>query len=460
MRWLVLSASFCLACSGEGDPQAQLLLVIDIDAPVIGQIAGEPALSSDAAVDTVRIDAVAADGSIYDQREFVAPALLDWPISLGIASRGSSVRLRIRAFRGVWAAPDSTGGLLEPLREVTIDRVVDASPPEEGVSMVRVLLSLDCLGRSASFLDPPGTCIDAARLDALPSEGLEPIEESPTDTRAGSAPPAREQPCAGPGPGADALCIPGGFTVLGDRSLVGIQDVLVLDPYPLRPVQLSPYWLDRTEVTVGRFRPLSAMLTGAPPILKDLSDPLARDCSWLGPDDASHDTFALTCITRETAAEICAFLGGRLPSEAEWEHAARGRGQRRRYPWGDQPVKCCMTSAARFTGPCSYFGPEPVGSHQPSDDCGGIGDASRDGVLDLGGGVVEFMRDDFARYGEGCWGWEGVALDPVCNDAQGGPSARGASWEAPLAQTTPALRKLGVHGPGQGFRCAYSDGGS
>ena len=67
MRWLVLSASFCVACSGEGDPQAQLLLVIDIDAPVIGQIAGEPALSSDAAVDTVRIDAVAVTESSEPQ---------------------------------------------------------------------------------------------------------------------------------------------------------------------------------------------------------------------------------------------------------------------------------------------------------------------------------------------------------------------------------------------------------
>jgi formylglycine-generating enzyme required for sulfatase activity len=97
-----------------------------------------------------------------------------------------------------------------------------------------------------------------------------------------------------------------------------------------------------------------------------------------------------------------------------------------------------------------------VASHLPSESCPAA-DLSRDGVVDLGGGVVEYTRDEFVPYGVGCWGFAAVALDPLCSDAAGGRTTRGGSWEAPLAQMTPALRRLGVHGPGQGFRCAYQD---
>ena len=257
-----------------------------------------------------------------------------------------------------------------------------------------------------------------------------------------------------------------------------------LDPVPLLPVSVAPFWLDTLEMTVGRFRRLAGRVTSVAPVTKDPANQFDAFCTYLGEGDASNDALPLNCVTWELATEVCTILGGSLPSEAEWEHAARGRGQRRRFPWGDLNPACCTTSAGRKALPmipqvCPGAGLEPAGSHPAKQDCPGLGDVSRDGILDLGGGVREWTRDAYRPYGHPCWG-VGLGVDRVCEgtsldggldggdggDGDGGDggvalsdiqhTTRGGAWSAGPTLALAALRSSLIKETNEtGFRCRY-----
>jgi formylglycine-generating enzyme required for sulfatase activity len=229
---------------------------------------------------------------------------------------------------------------------------------------------------------------------------------------------------------------------------------------------VGPFLLDQTEFTVQRFRlqVLSGALSGAE--MPTLRDPQASPyCTWLGVADTSNDDKPLNCVHYETASRACQVAGGALPTEAQWEHAARGRGERRRYPWGNQDPECCLLSAGRPPPdgndcPSMGSGVESAGSHRPTPSCGGRGDESRDGVLDMAGSLAEALQDELRDYTDPCWG-RGILRDPVCTTAS--PSVRAAreiSWSAGLADAWLVLRRgyQSSGTPQEGFRCAYEGG--
>lgn len=475
--FLATVALGCTGCSSVAPARPQLLIVIDTDAPVIGQLASHPEISPDAVIDTVRVDAVKPDGSSFDLRDFVAPEPLDWPLSFGVASAEATpgaVRLRIRGFRGSFARPGEVNGIatLEPEPGTAIDRVIDLDLPSDGVLRIRILLSADCMGATALFPvvagDPTLTCIDGAHRSANAKEGVEKLAEDETPpSRVGTWASAQEVHCTAP-TNEDRVCVPGGFTILGDLAFTGVTEILRLDSAPLHPALLSPFLLDRTEFTVGRFRTRIAKMIDSSllPVKKKPGDPLLGFCTWLGPDDATNDALPLNCVTLDATEAACKLDGGGfLPSEAQWEHAARGRGQRRLYPWGNDTATCCAVSASRpseLNDPLvectmSGLGLEPVGSHPVSEACNGLGDVSRDGVLDLGGSLSEVTRDKAQPFTDPCWKLRGVQSDPVCLDE--GASAhiyRGANWHAGLSNALAPFRyTLAQVGPTVGFRCAY-----
>jgi formylglycine-generating enzyme required for sulfatase activity len=170
------------------------------------------------------------------------------------------------------------------------------------------------------------------------------------------------------------------------------------------------------------------------------------------------DRLPVNCIGWETAAELCDRRGGRLPSEAEWEHAASGRGLGWRYPWGDDGAECCGASLDRLAiclGSADYV--EPVGSH-PHEGCPWSGDVSRDGVLDLGGSLGEWLRDHFAPFGQQCWASAGIAYDPTCDEGLQARSLRGSDFTSGLASPVVARRSFDASGYWTtGMRCSYED---
>ncbi|MEZ4230327.1 MAG: SUMF1/EgtB/PvdO family nonheme iron enzyme [Polyangiaceae bacterium] len=463
-----LAALVTAACQSEREVRPQLFVEVDTDMPTLSQVIEDDRLSRDAALDTLRIDVIDTSGHVIDFLDVVGPTPSDWPVSFGVprAEGQAAVRLRLRLFRGQFADPGEANGLptLEPLSNTTIDRVVDLTFPESGVRSARIELRGDCLGVRASFGRDTKSCVDA---DHQFEEPAFPTDPATGETRVGTWSKAFEQPCTGPSPGPDTICIPGGFAVLGERDFAGLGGGF-LDPYPLVPVLISPFWMDRTEITVGRYRdfvnrngePIHPPETYLP------GDRFQSTCSFLGLDSAANDQSPLNCMRRSVAEAICADAGGELPSEAQWEFAARGRGRGYLYPWGNEPADCCTASFERF----SYAGSlvrceakpplERVGSHPESSECNSRGDVSRDGVLDMAGSVAEMSRDSGRTFADDCWKSNGTLRDPVCEADGGLFTLRGGNFSAGQGLLLAALRNTSPEFAATsttGARCVYRE---
>lgn len=456
-RGFALSVAISGLACGDPEPRPQWVVVLDTDAPLTGQLAGGQADVADAAIDTLRIDVLRATGSRIETREIVAPDPRDWPVSFGVVTdEDPGLQVRIRAFRGREAAVDADGLVAPPPRR-TIDRLVRFEGTPDGREEVGIRLALACLNRPPSFAAPATTCADANQLRVAPSEGRVP---SPTSGSAGGSELLASRPCTGAPPaGIDAVCIPGGFTVIGDERLAGIDDLFVVSPVPSFPARVSPFWLDRDEVTVGEVRALYAagVLFAAEPGLPDVTEPGLEGCTWRGRDDAENDARPVNCVGNDTAAAVCAARGGHLPTEVAWEHAARGRGAGLIYPWGDAE-DCCGAVFERSDGFCgARLGPEPGGPRPRPEGCP-FADVSRDGVRDLGGNVLEITAGPSDPYDASCWPALGVPTDPQCVGGRQDQVARGGSWRTGLAVGRVTHRKRLIPADDAGFRCAYDDG--
>lgn len=454
-------------CGNSAPVRAQLLIEVDTNVPTLEQALDDEQLSVDASLDTLRIDVIRDDGTVIDFLDVVAPTPDDWPITFGAlpSEDGRRVRFHMRLFRGKHATRGTLNGVptLEPQPRLAVQRVVDLEFPESGVREARVALSGDCLGIAPQFGKVATSCIDAARPSAPAEQGIEPMARR---TEVGSWSLARPVPCAGEAP-AGAVCVPGGFSVLGDDALVGYADYV--DAAPLVPILTQPFFVDRTEVTVGRYRDFVAA-NGEPtePALSYVEgDQIRSFCGFRSHAVGDYDQLPLNCTAWDTFRAICQAAGGDLPTEAQWEHMARGRGQARTFPWGEEDVTCCRSSVSRagVTGVAllcpTAAGIAPVGSHLTSESCG-VGDQSRDGVLDLGGSVSEFTLDNARAYSQNCWSGPGILRDPQCVEAGGLVTERGGSFTKGPQNSTAALRVNGskLHvSPGVGGRCVYPAGG-
>jgi formylglycine-generating enzyme required for sulfatase activity len=142
------------------------------------------------------------------------------------------------------------------------------------------------------------------------------------------------------------------------------------DEKPQHAVSLKAFDIDRTEVTQGAYAACIQARACRPP-----------SCAW----DCSQTEYPARCIERNDAEAYCAWAGKRLPSEAEWELAARGT-DGRIYPWGNQPADCTLVNMAGCDGHVDAVGAHPTG-------------ASPYGLLDMEGNVVEMVSDWYdAKY--------------------------------------------------------------
>ena len=448
---MVLAAN--VSCRNEATPHPQLLVVVDTDLPTLLQVEVDPSLSRDVAIDALRVDLIGADGSVQGTRDLIVPSPLDWPVSFGIEPATQAVTARLRVYRSSLATARLAAGAtaLEPNTVTTVDRLVALPAPSVSVSVLPVMLRGDCIGRPVSFAAPLTTCIDEARLASTPD--VLQNGSAPDRTAAGTWAVAREVACTGPPPDADVICVPGGLTLMGDADLNGLSGQTL----PYRLALVSPFYMDRTEVTVGRYRAaLDARIVTKLPMPAAVEGVDGKYCVFTNATTTTKDAYPLNCLDQPAAATACRALGGQLTTEAQYEHASRGRGQGRRYPWGDVAPSCCTADLDRpICAPSKTL--DLAGSHPSSGSCDGFGDESRDGILDLAGSLEEWMLDKFAEFSAPCWTWIGYRTDPRCDDASN-VVMRGGSWQSGFQQAVGAQHsKAPSSGSvGTGFRCVYA----
>lgn len=243
--------------------------------------------------------------------------------------------------------------------------------------------------------------------------------------------------CPPPRVGSERLDVPAARFVMGSND--GAKD-----EQPVHEVDLSAFALDSVEVTNARYRACVEAGACEPPALQTSR----RRPSYFG--DERFDDYPVILVSWHQADTFCHWAGGRLPSEAEWERAARGEAPSRRiYPWGDAPPDC---RRANMGGRLSCVGDTDIVGRRRSGQ-------SPVGAFDMAGNAWEWVEDWYAAdYYE-----RGPSEDPQ------GPAGgtlkvmRGGCWESGASSLRVSCRKAELPkawADNVGFRCAYDEGGA
>lgn len=178
------------------------------------------------------------------------------------------------------------------------------------------------------------------------------------------------------------VLIPGGKYLMGYPDERGQKK-----EHPLHTEVIQRFSMTKTEVTLAQFDAC-----------------VAAGVCWYAPDAARRKycntklkilaDHPINCVDWYQAAAYCAWVGGRLPTEAEWEYAARSGGKDQDAPWGDAPASCELAVVDEKPGfNCGKWKSKgPMGT---SPVCSRPAGNSDQGVCDLLGNVIEWTGDWF-----------------------------------------------------------------
>ncbi len=212
---------------------------------------------------------------------------------------------------------------------------------------------------------------------------------------------------------------------------------------PQHPVTLSAFAIDPTEVTVEAWAGFLDGIGNAAAVFHHALQPVEWNGEqWLAREGES--TLPIRYVSWFDAAAYCAWAGGRLPTEAEWELAAKGPDGDDRYPWGAGGADCDL--AVYFTNrTLCETRPQPVGSRSPQGD-------SFYGLSDMAGNVAEWVHDRYGRY------TAGEQTDPIGEPDGDYRVMRGGGFrdtDDSIRTTARWAVQPDRRSEGVGFRCAH-----
>jgi eukaryotic-like serine/threonine-protein kinase len=235
-----------------------------------------------------------------------------------------------------------------------------------------------CAGNQVPVVEPTSTQISAtATALVLPSATAE-MTQSPTataaltDTPAAASPTAAAQMRTSPIDGMPQVFIPAGTFRMGGMDVRSAPD-----ERPAHNVTLDAYWMDQLEVTNAMYK--LCLQTGPCTAPQNIKSTDRRPDYFNNPE---YKDYPVVYVTWLQAQVYCEWAGGRLPSEAEWERAARGDDWRT-FPWGEDKADGLRANFNMLVGDTSRVGTYPLG-------------ASPFGVLDMAGNVAEWTHDYYS----------------------------------------------------------------
>jgi formylglycine-generating enzyme required for sulfatase activity len=319
-------------------------------------------------------------------------------------------------------------GVSKPPESVVVSSTAQAAPAPRRASPRRGLLAVALLVPAAGIAIafavgwPASSGPGGAASAASSAESAAPV--SAPEIAPASAP---ASPDPEPSAAADASgdCPEGMIFIPGGSFTMGSNDYA--DEKPVHEVKVASFCLDATEVTAAAYAECVKKRVCRPAEAKGPA------CNGARADRKDHP---INCVDFGRADIYCRAQKKRLPTEEQWEYAARGGSERRTFPWGEkEPLKQLCWNQWDGT---SALGTCPVGTHVESD--------ARFGVHDLAGNVWEWT-DTWH-----CLDYTKKSCPKKVHVVRGG------SWSVGLA---PFVRGAFRGGPAQasggddvGFRCA------
>ena len=208
-------------------------------------------------------------------------------------------------------------------------------------------------------------------------------------------------PCAGMA-WSDDVCIPGGEFIMGHKAIpytpppcpegdvCGPGNSPPTDYAPAHVVKLSPFFIDRYPATNAEYKACydAGMCPGDCKIMQTCVGTRVNEYRFTDPLQAAYP---VATLTNSGADAYCLWKGKRLPTEAEWERAARGP-KSFNYPWGNEAPDCTRYLCNPTDMPASWskYWLAPVGASP--------GDVSPEGVHEMVTSAMQLVHDSYDYY--------------------------------------------------------------
>jgi len=174
--------------------------------------------------------------------------------------------------------------------------------------------------------------------------------------------------------------------IRGGRFLMGSKTG-DSDEGPVHRVRIRSFWMAKTEITVAQYQKcVAAGACSKPQATLPLSYGNDIECNW---EERGYEEHPVNCLGKLNAIDYCKWAGARLPTEAEWEYAARSGGQNIKYPWGNEKATCGYAVMLDGLRGC--------GSRRTMKVCSKQAGNTDQGLCDMAGNIWEWVKDSYHR---------------------------------------------------------------